>query len=504
MSGDPLYRNDEWLREQYHKLGKSQGEIAELADVTESTIRRWMRKYGIESRSMSEAKSEGDTDLYTDPEWLREQHWDQGRTLNEIGELAGVSGTTIKRWMGKLNIETRSNTEAQTDGDRELYTNSDWLQKQYWKQKRTVAEIGDLAGVSGTTIKRWMDRLDIETRSIPEAQTDGDIEPLKDPEWLEEQYWDREKTLAEIGSELGVTDVAVLSWMMRHGIERRDTTASEVQAEGDVEPLKNPEWLREQYAEKGLSAGEIGEKLGVSKTPVLKYMEEHGIKPRSIAERNSKGDVTPLRDAEWLREQYVEQELSQYEVADKLGVADVTVGNWMDRHGIDPRPAFERNSDGDIQPLRNEEWLREQYVEQSKSTVEIASELGVSTHPVRDYLREYNIEIRSNEFDPDHLPHRVRSSWELTVANLLRDAGVEYEYESLEIEYGNDRVYTPDFVTDDYVIEVKGRIYSNEVEKANAAINQLTDREYVVVGTELPADIHIRLEERAALHDLFE
>ena len=81
---------------------------------------------------------------------------------------------------------------------------------------------------------------------------------------------------------------------------------------------------------------------------------------------------------------------------------------------------------------------------------------------------------------------------------------MDYKYESLVIEYGDGRTYTPDFVTDEYVIEVKGHIYSNEVEKANAAMNYLDDRDYVVVGKELPADIHIDLEERAALHNLFE
>ncbi len=128
----------------------------------------------------------------------------------------------------------------------------------------------------------------------------------------------------------------------------------------------------------------------------------------------------------------------------------------------------------------------------------------MTTHPVQDYLTEYDIEMRSKEFDPDHLSHRVRSTWELAVANLLRDTGVDYEYESLKIEYGDGRTYTPDFVTDDYVIEVKGRIYSTEIEKAEAAMNSLEKKQYVVVGTELPADIHIRLEERAALHKLFE
>lgn len=446
MSDKKIYRNEDWLYEQYHGLGKSQGEIADSAGVTESTIRRWMKEHGIERRSMSEAKSEGDTDLYTDPDWLWKQHWERGKTMVEIGESAGVSGTTIKRWMDKHGLERRSNSEAQSDGDRELYTDADWLREQYWDQEKTLVEIGKSAGVSDATIKRWMNRHNIETRSFSEAQTDGNLDPLKDPEWLEDRYWGHEKTLVEIGDELGVTDVTINAWMERHGIERRDTTSSEVQSDGNIDPLKDSEWLREQYVENGLSAGEVGEKLGVSKTPVLNYIHEHGIEPHSIAERNSKGDVTPLRDANWLYKQYVEKEMSQYEIADELGISAPTVRNWLNRHSI---------------------------------------------------------EVRSNEFDPNHLSHLVRSTWELAVANLLRDAGVDYEYESLEIEYGDGCTYTPDFVTDNYVIEVKGHIYSDEVKKARAAMKHLDTREYVVIGRELPANIHIELEERAALHNLF-
>ncbi len=106
--------------------------------------------------------------------------------------------------------------------------------------------------------------------------------------------------------------------------------------------------------------------------------------------------------------------------------------------------------------------------------------------------------------DPEHLDHVVRSTWELEIADLLLDAGVNYEYESLKIEYGESRIYTPDFVTDQYVIEVKGVIYGNEQKKAKAAISHLDDREYVVVGTKLPADIYIPWEEREKICRLFE
>jgi hypothetical protein len=111
--------------------------------------------------------------------------------------------------------------------------------------------------------------------------------------------------------------------------------------------------------------------------------------------------------------------------------------------------------------------------------------------------------------NPDYLDHRVDSAQELVIADMLLDAGVEYENEGIEIAF-DDRTYTPDFVTEDYVIEIKGqdwgKMYNKEVtakDKAEAAVNTLDRREYVVVGTELPADIHIPWDNREKISELF-
>lgn len=127
-----------------------------------------------------------------------------------------------------------------------------------------------------------------------------------------------------------------------------------------------------------------------------------------------------------------------------------------------------------------------------------------------DALIETGLEPQKT-LNPDHLDHRVDSVSELKIAELLVNAGVEYENEGMTIQYSDGRKYTPDFVTKEYVIEVKGEdwgeIYSKEVtarEKARAAMDSLTDRAYVVIGKELPADIHINWGERAAVHELFE
>lgn len=502
-----VYQNEEWLREQYYAKEKTISEVADAADVTNATIRRWMDNHEIERRSMSEAKSDGDIELYTDPDWLYEQHWEHDNTLVEMGELAGVSGTTIRRKMMEQDVDIKSPAQAHSDGDPELYENPNWLYEQHWENDKTLAEMGEIAGVSDATIERKMHKHDVETKSPSQAQTDGDVEQLQDGEWLREQYWENERTLADIAAELDVTDVTVNEWMKRHGIERRDTTASEVQADGNVEPLKNADWLHEHYVEKEMSAGEIGEMLGVSTTPVLRFMHEHGIEARSIAETNSEGDTMQLRDADWLREQYVENEHSTYDIARKLGISSKTVLDWMDRHNIEVRSKSQRESKGDIAPLKDQQWLRRQYIDKGRSMIGIADELGVSITPVRDYLMEYDIEIRSGHSDPDHLPHTVESDWELSAANLLCDVGIEYEYEGMQIEYGDNRTYCPDFITDEYVIEVKGRPYPDNRRKAVAAMDYLDDRDYIILGRdaakELPCDIYLHLEERAALHEFF-
>jgi hypothetical protein len=44
----------------------------------------------------------------------------------------------------------------------------------------------------------------------------------RDADWLQQQYWKNDRTLADIGDECGVCAATVLNWMERHGIERRD------------------------------------------------------------------------------------------------------------------------------------------------------------------------------------------------------------------------------------------------------------------------------------------
>ena len=67
------------------------------------------------------------------------------------------------------------------------------------------------------------------------------------------------------------------------------------------------------------------------------------------------------------------------------------------------------------------------------------------------------------------LKHGVRSGLEERVCQQLIDAGVEYEYESMKIEYirpASKHIYTPDIVlSNGIIVETKGRFLMADRQK---------------------------------------
>ena len=170
-----------------------------------------------------------------------------------------------------------------------------------------------------------------------------------------------------------------------------------------------------------------------------------------------------------------------------------------------------RNNIPDSELLEELERLADEYDRApTKREMERDGAFGISTYATSfgswsEAVREAGLDVNA-VWSPDHLNHLVRSTWELEVAELLVDASVDYEYESLEISYGEGSTYTPDFVTAQYVIEVKGHLYEPEkvIKKARAAVTDLDNRQYVAVGTAIPADIHIPWENRNQITEMFD
>ena len=124
------------------------------------------------------------------------------------------------------------------------------------------------------------------------------------------------------------------------------------------------------------------------------------------------------------------------------------------------------------------------------------------------HLENHGFERRGGSYRPQNFSHKVRSEWEHEIANQLIQYGVEYEYEPKHyvVNYDDGARYTPDFVTDKFIIEVKGfeREGGNEAEKAKAAMEEYSEMEYVVIGAPLPCDHHFSFDNRHELRRLFE
>jgi replication factor C small subunit len=100
-------------------------------------------------------------------------------------------------------------------------------------------------------------------------------------------------------------------------------------------------------------------------------------------------------------------------------------------------------------------------------------------------------------YDVAEISHSVRSSWEEKVAKSLANHDIPYDYEpEFELSIGS---YFPDFMIDDIVIEVKGFANERSVAKATAFMNEFPEYSYVVVGDEIPCDIHMPWKERKEL-----
>lgn len=165
------HRDKGWLYEKYWGEGLSSREVGRLAGVTGSTIRRAMRDLGVPRR---QPVKDGP---HRDPEWLREKYHGEGLSMQEIGGLAGVSSATILERMRQAGIETRDKA------DLGRLVPEDDLRRMYEDEGMTMREIADEVGASTQAISTRMNRWGIEARRTGPRGTAGeDPEPEAQPE----------------------------------------------------------------------------------------------------------------------------------------------------------------------------------------------------------------------------------------------------------------------------------------------------------------------------------
>jgi len=110
---DKLYKDKEWLFHQYITLKKSTYEIKEICRGGD--INYWLKKFKIPIRSLSEAVKISHNKLiglYKDRDWLFNEYINLNKSTTEIGKICEVNNGTIYSWLKKLDIPIRTISEA--------------------------------------------------------------------------------------------------------------------------------------------------------------------------------------------------------------------------------------------------------------------------------------------------------------------------------------------------------------------------------------------------------
>lgn len=169
--------------------------------------------------------------------------------------------------------------------------------------------------------------------------------------------------------------------------------------------LRDKEWLHQKYIKEKLSSLAIGRIVGCSAGGVICALYRRGIKTRSIketAKKGHKGFTCPLlNDPIWLKQKYKKEKLNSYEIAALANTNQHSVMRALKYHKIKTRSfseaaTYRKSYWRKYKELNDKEWLYHNYVDEHKSSTEIASMVGTTATSVIKALKKFDIEVRSN------------------------------------------------------------------------------------------------------------
>ena len=221
--GEPI---ENYLKREYSGNRRSTVQIGKKLGVSNVGISRWMRKYNLPIRSLSESHL---LKGFTKPtkEELNKLYNEERKSTIQIGRKLGITDNTIRRWMRKYNLPIRSLSESRLPKDFIKPTKEE-LNRLYHNEGKSTVEIGKKLGIDNGRIGRWIKEYKIKLRNNSEAHLPKDfIKPTK--EELNRLYYDEGKSTDKIGKNLGVSSSTIISWMKKYDIPIRNANITSKQ-----------------------------------------------------------------------------------------------------------------------------------------------------------------------------------------------------------------------------------------------------------------------------------
>lgn len=238
----------EWLRTEYLERGRTGADLAAEVGVHPNTLARALERHGIR-------KTERRTMASVPKRWLREQHVKRGRSTRDIARELDVAPTSVQRALVEAGIPVNDRRLPA-----ELY-DVDWLTT---NASRSAREIGRELGCSADAVARARRRHGLA------AGQPSQFPQLDDRAWLQDCYHRQGKTQQAIADELGCSRSAVALAMDRLGVDARRRQVR-------YPRLDDRDWLERRVAA-GRSAVQIAGELGCHRTSVAAALRRHGLR----------------------------------------------------------------------------------------------------------------------------------------------------------------------------------------------------------------------------------
>lgn len=257
--------------------------------------------------------------------------------------------------------------------------------------------------------------------------------PWRNEETLKELYSERKLTAEETATKLGCSASTIRNWLQKFGIPTREGGLKRSYAPTSISPKGYERWHNIE-TERGTRRDIFVHQLtviadGANPRKVFnggEYTVHHknevpwDNRPDNLvvlsasdhaALHHENGtydylkryDDTPWRSEDVLSELYCEKALTQPEIAEQLGCSVPTIRKWMREYNIDSRSQLEAAAnhykhEESGTPWRNKETLKEAY--QTATTHELAEQWGCCSRTILNWLHRFGIPRRNGGESP--------------------------------------------------------------------------------------------------------
>src|SRR3990172_8988083 len=251
-------------------------------------------------------------------------------------------------------------------------------------------------------------------------------ESLED--FLRREYLVNRRSALQISSDLSVGDPTVRNWLRKYGIPVRGISEAML-PESVTKPTK--EQLEQWYVDEKIIPSQIAKKVGVNTSTIKDWLREYHIQIRNPSEAQllRVGITKPTKEE--LEKWYVHEEKNAAQISENVGVPNGTVLNWLKEYDIPIRSVSETMLLRKRLTKPTKEQLEQWYVSERKSFAQIARDTGLGQTTIRRYLERYGVPLRTSVISPQqflNLLQKDKTARNLAAASLfLNDESYDIE-----------------------------------------------------------------------------